>query len=443
MVASPTKYDYAQGLFWPQPPDNPKLVRALFCGREQDLDHCVSRLKASCDVNGKQARNGSKVPWVIHGESRSGKSHLARMVMQKLPKRKKRFQIFVPAKERLEASAVMESIFEALSADFLKATEDVTLKEDLQPYSIVQLTRNLISEVRQFSGGAESVIVKVDAGQKAGLEAGVKLSPIPKIFEFTLTHRSEASDGNTLEVHLAPPSAKDLAEYSGMIVDCLHHVGLLSHVLILVDDADLLETYVNENRNGRVERSRLTDCLCYLHQQPCVDVLLTARSWYTYSRNEFENLNGVGLDPLSPETLVAIHDRHYEVFRRKNAPARFLDSAALESASGLADGKPGIFLRHLQTAFSDYQRESSWGERSYDWFLGVFRQIYLSHKSRYPDAVTALEKAVSRGALSIDVSRGNPFVGTVFDDEFVFQSYYEETSYMASPLIQQVIQNQD
>jgi hypothetical protein len=41
-----------------------------------------------------------------------------------------------------------------------------------------------------------------------------------------------------------------------------------------------------------------------------------------------------------------------------------------------------------------------------------------------PSAAEAKERAAARGELIIDVSRNNVFHQTIFDNEFVFQSYY-------------------
>ncbi len=108
-------------------------------------------------------------------------------------------------------------------------------------------------------------------------------------------------------------------------------------------------------------------------------------------------------------------------------------------AAALAQGKPGIFLRHLDTAFSQYQKEPEWGERNYDWYLGVFRGIYATYREKYRSAARLMEAAIKNGEWEIDIAGDNPFHSTVFDGEFVAQSYFRESSYMISALFYEVI----
>ena len=98
-----SKYAVDTSLFKPEPPADVKLVKALFAGRDAQLTRGYETLSNQCDVNGKRSKSFDKRPWVIHGESRSGKSHLARRILAEFRPNPMRLQFLVPAREKIEA----------------------------------------------------------------------------------------------------------------------------------------------------------------------------------------------------------------------------------------------------------------------------------------------------------------------------------------------------
>ena len=61
-------------MFSSEPPNSPKLIKGLFCGRQSQLDFVVDTLRDSLDIRGTQSCKFGKLgAWIIHGESRSGK----------------------------------------------------------------------------------------------------------------------------------------------------------------------------------------------------------------------------------------------------------------------------------------------------------------------------------------------------------------------------------
>src|SRR5262245_49608194 len=102
-----SKFACDTSLFKPEPHTDPRLVKRLFAGRTSELRRGFETLKNQLDVDGKRSRRFDKKPWVIHGESRSGKSHLARRILAEFKPRDDRFQLLVPARDRVEALLVM------------------------------------------------------------------------------------------------------------------------------------------------------------------------------------------------------------------------------------------------------------------------------------------------------------------------------------------------
>jgi hypothetical protein len=437
-----SKFDYDSNLFIPEPPEQAKLVESLFCGRTKELARGIEIMQRSLDVKGKRAKNQDKRPWVIHGESRSGKSHLARRIIIGLPKSLKRHQIIVSARERLDAMRVMTILFDDFHDEYLRRTNDQRLEQDLTQHPWVRLTDQLIERVAFFLGlgSIEAVTLKWSQEIKAGFEAGTQLAFVPKVIEFFAKFQATYTTGEALEVKLRPPTPSDLAEFCGIMVDTLLHLKLTDHVLVLVDDVDLLEGYADPVRNGRIQRSILSDALAHLNGTPGVDVLLTARSWYAHSKKDFQELVDLATaPPMSVKELVDIHNQRFAFYGGKGLPRQFLSAEALERAAEDVHGKPGVFLQRLGTAFRAYQDEDAWEERGYEWYFRVFYRIYTTYRDKCPRAAEALEKAVKEGQLTLDIGEKNPFHATIFDNEFVFQSYYQETNYFIDALTQQVI----
>jgi hypothetical protein len=224
------------------------------------------------------------------------------------------------------------------------------------------------------------------------------------------------------------------------MVDTLVRAGLLDHVLVLIDDVDLLEGYSDPSRNGKIQRSVLCDALSQLHSATGVDVLVTARSWYAHSRKDFQELVDLSTaDEMTSESLIEIHDRHVELYARQGLPRRFLNHETIRRVAEDSQGKPGVFLQRLKTAFKAWRNEADWGQRDYEWYFDVFRKLYDQYREKCPAAAHALEKSVEEGRSTVDVRLENPFYQTVFNNEFVFQSYYQETTYFMDELTFRVV----
>jgi hypothetical protein len=431
-----SKYDYDVNLFLTEPPETKKLVKSLFCGRKNELKRCVSILKNSIDVKGKRFLDKEKKPWIIHGESRSGKSHLARRVLYELPQNMNRIQIIIPAKERLEAISVMSNLFEELRDEFYsRITQSI---ENEHPW--VHFIYELITQISFFIGRCtESITFKVSKAMKESMSVGGKFSLVPNFIEFSLNVGAEKSESDSLELRLHSPNAFDMAEYCGVIINTLIQLELIHHVFVLIDDVDLLVNYENESENGKKQRSELSQAILKLNSTPGIDILITARSWYGYSNKEYITLEDLTIEPLSNDDLILIHDCRFKYYGKRGLNNRFLTDDALLKAANEVGGMPGVFLQHLNTAFRKYQKEDDWEERSYEWYFTIFQEMYNLFREKCPAAASALEEAAQNDLREIDVRKANPFYGTVFDNEFVFQSYYSETTYFIDSLVLNVI----
>jgi hypothetical protein len=437
---SPTKYAADTSLFKPEPPTDERLVKALFAGREAQLERGYQTLVNQCDVNGKRSKSFDKRPWVIHGESRSGKSHLARRILAELRANPKRLKFLVPAREKIEAILVMADLFRQLLGHFRCLTQDQRLPQTVADLPDVRLVDQLIERMEMFLDEAQSATMTREQGAETTLEIGGEISGL--LAKLLGKYQAKEASKETRQIVLKSPTAQTLAELCGVMVEALFQHKLITHLLVLVDDVDLLDYSSDSSEKARVQRALLTDALCLLHAQPGIDVLLTARSWFVYSGKELTTLVDLTESLMSSEELVRIHDNQIRQFAAKAGIERFLTSEALlQFAREMQElnGLPGVFLQHLHTAFERFKDEPELAERNYEWFLNVFRQLFIRLRSRCGPAATALSQCLRTGRLEINCERDNPFIRTAFDNLFVFQSYHNERCYFTSPLIRNIL----
>lgn len=438
-----TKYDeFDISTFKPEPPLKSEHIMSLFVGREVQLRRGIEVLKKHSDAEGrKRIKLEKQPPWIISGESRVGKSHLARRIILGLPKSGKRKYIIIPSRERLNATEVMKVLFEKLKEIYYQCINSQEKGKGQYRKSIIAVNE-IIDKVSSFPPGADEVTLTLSESTKETVDVGVDIGIIPQIFNFISKLSVDWTEENSRSVKLRTPTARDYAEYCSLMSNILIHFKLLKHICVLVDDVDLLEGYVDMTRNGSIQRSILSDSLAMFHETPGVDVILTARSWYANSRKELQTLIDLSsAKPLSVPEMVKIHDLRFKLYNDRSLHSRFLNNDALMIAANDALSMPGIFLQHLDFAFQEYLDEESWEERDYNWYFEVMSEKYNIFKEKCPQAATKLEGAIGNGQNIIDVSNNNPFHQTIFENTFVWQSYFQETTYFIDGLVYKIIEN--
>jgi|GEM_PF-6795601 len=434
-----SKFDCDSSLFKPEPPTDPGLVKRLFAGRDKELRRGYQTLRNELDIRGKRSRHFDKVPWVIHGESRSGKSHLARRILAEFRPNSRRLQLLIRARDMVEALLVMADVFRQVVYLFRDRTRNERLLEPVAGRPDVGLVNNLIERMLLFLNEAQTATETREKSAETTLEVGGELSGL--LGKFVGKFQSKDVGKETRQVVLKPPTAEMLAELCGIILETLIALGLADHLLVLVDDVDLLDPAAPTAQQARVQRALLTAALCTLHAQPGIDVLLTARSWFVYSGKELTQLVDLTQSAMPAEALVSIHDKHMEEFATKAGLQSFLVPEALKAFADEMqelNGLPGVFLQHLHTAMARFKDDDDFSARDYNWFVGVFHELMNSLRTRVEPGYVAMQAALQTGRLEIQVGDLNPFVGTALDNLFVWQSYHNERCYFMSPLMRRL-----
>jgi hypothetical protein len=444
----PSKFAVDPLLFKPEPPTTPRQVKQLFCGRRRSFTRGLEGLKAGLDIDGKRAATRAKYPWVIHGESRSGKSHLARRIFAELPDTDHRFQFRVFAGGQLEALSVMRDLFEQFKGRFLTRLLDQRLETNPLEVTEVQLAKQLVEKIGLFESGTQSATLTYEEARRKsreiGGEFGTTIGPTfagTVLGKFIAKFQTERSDKAAIQLSLRPPTAADLADVCGIMVETLRRQRLVRHVLVLMDDVDLLESYVSPQQNAKYQRSLLGQAIQTLHSVPGVDVVLTARSWFVHSddKNLHTLVDLAHEAPISEEEMLQIHDLRLKAFGRRQPVEAFLTRDALGALAGDVDGLPGVFLQHVQTAFYQYLNEDDLTPRSYEWLLASVRRHLDAFKDKCTPGYDAILEAVSKGRLSVNVAGHNPFYGTMLHNEYAYQSYFSETTYFIPSVVRKVL----
>jgi hypothetical protein len=159
-----SKFSCDTSLFKPEPPVDERLVKELFAGRGRELERGLTTLRSQLDLNGKRSRHFDKKPWIIHGESRSGKSHLARRILAEFRPHAKRLELLIPAREKIEAVRVMGNLFRELVGHFRRLIHDQRLEEHVAGRPNVLLVDQLVDRMELFLDEAQSATVTREQG---------------------------------------------------------------------------------------------------------------------------------------------------------------------------------------------------------------------------------------------------------------------------------------
>ena len=362
-------YDIAT--FKPEAPELPKLVRELFCARDEELSQALESLRGNLDVSGRRAGTRDKRPWVIHGDSRSGKSHLARRLMLELPHDDEHLQFVLVLRQKQDAAVAMQMLLDEL--------------------------------VHAYAGRANPPATGPSSFLAEARSAGL------------------------------------IARACGQIIQAMIGDHGIEHVLILIDDVDLLEDYADREQSGRVQRAALSAAIAELVRTAGVDIILTARSWYAEMHRECNEL--ADLTPMTIEQLMLIYERQLSVFAPLR-PCDPLSAAAIHKAAERTKGLPGLFLGYLHVALGEYRREPEWQQRDYDWYFEVMRRDYDKRRLRRPDQATRLEEDVLSGKSSIRIDSSDLFRSMTFDNHHVYGSSWSPTTLEIAPLVKEIILTQ-
>src|SRR5205085_8513094 len=128
------------------------------------------------------------------------------------------------------------------------------------------LVNNLIERMMLFLDEAQTATVTHERADESTIEVGGELSVL--LDKFVGKFQSKNASKEARQIILKPPTAETLAELCGIMLETLMDLQLTDHLLVLVDDVDLLDPTASTVQSARVQRVLLTSALCTLHAQP-------------------------------------------------------------------------------------------------------------------------------------------------------------------------------
>ncbi|MCA9569155.1 MAG: hypothetical protein KC656_15005, partial [Myxococcales bacterium] len=314
-------------LFQSNPPNDPDDIRGLFCNRERELAFGVALLQdQSLDRIG-----------AIHGETRCGKSHLARRLLVEVDELGLPFlPIQVNANDLGTARGALESVFyallgalgevprgqvEAIDSDSLghAAVFDQVLE---RLHAIEPLVEGIqIRRTEEHSQKlSRTASVSIDLGSSGNLGSSMERVSRQVFEQGVLTERQLA------EVFLREAS------------DLLHLVTC-KRVLLYVDDLDLLAQ--GDESDGTQVR-RLIELLKVLATTDSVTVLASVRTQFFAAGEGKHFRDFIRVPPLEDSIVREVYVRHVQRF---HANEEIFDETALTWLIDSTTDRVGVFLQ--------------------------------------------------------------------------------------------------
>jgi hypothetical protein len=312
-------------LFNPSPPTLPADLRDLFCNRDRELNWALTCL---------QNAHSDRV-YAIHGTRRSGKSHFARRLLQRVEEEKLPYrEIVVNAHNLGSARGVLREVyfrFEEILLEFepsLDAHKRVR-EEFLHAHRLVNLDQVewVDEEARRLNtGGEQGSTLALGAPSVGSFSTGVKAT-------------AQLEDARRRSEKHVGLSDRDVVRQLSFAADMLYANGAGRRVLLLLDDLDLVD---REGAEDSTASDELLALLRPLAARPSVVVVATVRNAFTDGRkNVLEDM--VELLPMRPELLHDVYGCRLKTFHEGK---EVYDRAALKTLIDSAQGMVGVFLRN-------------------------------------------------------------------------------------------------
>lgn len=336
--AAPTIGDDA--LFFHNPPSDHGLLRALFVGRERELELLHRRLPGTMPGTVR----------AIHGESRVGKSHLALRFLSDL---QNLHLVIVPAASGKRAWIILRDIYAALRTRIGEAwtraqaspeslahidpgtgthTRGGSEGEGVSTYQDLAAAIDLIEQMDDLiEGRAQSRERQSAEGDESSADFAVKPSGIG--LGGAAKHTRSLGDKRVL----IRPDEDGLCAVIAQLGQALH-LATGQRVLIYVDDVDLLDVGPGADPEQVVLLNR---ALYRLSKNPELTVVASLRTRHMRDRDkEFSDV--VQVRRLKDSELRQIYARQLEHF---GVAQPIMDDDCLDRLIQHAGGKVGVFLR--------------------------------------------------------------------------------------------------
>ncbi len=362
------------------PPD--ELLSALFCNRDLEMalavDTLVSR-RVSSDI------------LAAYGETRSGKSHFVRVMLQRLGAREAGWRIFtINANNRGAPRPVLEDVFIHL----WKVLDEVGPKiAPTEAKQFAQFAESQEIRRRLVTGEFAERSVETSSGTTDSVELGIEAKVGAAGARFG--GRGEHRRGESEKLIARAPTDGEVVEWIRDLLAGLRLYEPERPVLLFVDDLDLLH---RRGITGSEASAQLVDRLKPVAESPHVQVLVTIRAAYFNGRDkDFHDF--IQLPLLGDEVLREIYGRHVTAL---HAGEEILSPEALDLLVEGSNGQVGMFLKTCRDLFRWGYKKGVLGVPEVASFIDhQLQQLRLS-----PESVAfmpAIEEAMRDQRLSLKI----------------------------------------
>jgi len=294
------------------------FITDTFVNRDQDLE--IANLLFD-------PTNKKDMVYVIHGESRIGKSHLAIYLMKQFETSHQMIYFYVNANTRGNASDILKNMLGQIS-DYV---------DSMTPSDHHNETEFLKSYLMDINNIFYGIPEKIDL--KRSSEKRNKLSPAFKgkfpFGDLQFGGEQDKKIQDQVSVELTKVDSDKLKNILSQCFKLLHYITN-QNILLLVDDLDLLE----EIETGEKQRDILSNHLKYFSTIDHVSVFSTSRTHYFIERQK-ELHNFLQVSRMSTMDLKTIYEKRIHCYLK--GFSIFTEDVLLRLTNGFI-GYAGIFL---------------------------------------------------------------------------------------------------
>lgn len=371
-------------LFDSNPPTDRALIHSLFLNCESEIAYGMSVLRSSAWSGKINA---------IHGQRRTGKSHLAgKLLLQAEAEKLPYITLTINANGQQTAHRTLEEVFFQLWHLILDIQPDQVPDGEMGVY---ELGRAYLSELEPLiRHDYYDVSFEKTSAALAGL--GGKLGVgLEKWLQIGVEGKAEIREEVKQRWSQQRPSDWDLVNHISYEIDLLCLLRPGRRVLLLIDDLDLLEETVAGDQQ---ESKQLFSYLSSLAQNQHLLLLATCRTAYHNGRDKFlEDLLKVPL--MDDDLLAQIYQLRIDTF---NAGEAVFDTEAFNYLVGNAHGKVGMFLHRCLRVARYYPHRRPIGLAELRGFIRKELQE-LRQESEHLPILISVAQAVREGKIEVEL----------------------------------------
>jgi len=312
-------------LFDINPPQSIKEIEIAFINRETELVSDVKHFHAEFRSN--------KIN-VIHGSSRTGKSHYMKKLLIALEKENRPFWIkYINANSKETVRYVFHRIFRYLK-DGIEICADSNSRELSPDIQFIQLLSQDLNKLIDKKGPEKIASIQTKSFYSKNHEILTSIADLPDFIKASLENKNDH--------FFYRPSDNQLAEIIKYQAEFLVSISnnRYQSVLLAIDDVDLL--YLQEE--GLDEVDALYKLLSELSVSKTINILITTRQNLSPDRGkDFDYFRKIL--PLKEPDFKSIYQKRIELYHQNQA---VFTPEALDYLIQCADGSPGIFLNHCK-----------------------------------------------------------------------------------------------